>query len=78
MPDGDKFRLFEQINKYADVVKDRPDLRDLFYLPTLRPLVRFRSVPDILHSRLLPVRNQMIAGPGRTWNLHGAGARQRG
>ena len=64
MPDDSPSKQQELITKYSDVVKDRPDLRDLFYLPTLRPLVRSCNAPDMLHDRLLPVRNQLVTDPG--------------
>jgi hypothetical protein len=63
MPGGAPVKLKEQITKYADVVKDRPDLRDLFYLPTLRPLGRSCDVPPMLRRQLLPVRNQLVVDP---------------
>ena len=64
MPDETLSKQQELIKKYADVVKDRPDLRDLFYLPTLRPLGRSCDVPPMLRRQLLPVRNQLAADPG--------------
>ena len=64
MPDGAQEKLQQLIKRYADVVKDRPDLRDLFYLPTLRPLGRSCDVPQMLRRQLLPVRNQLLAAPG--------------
>jgi hypothetical protein len=64
MLEGAPDKLQDLIKKYADVVKDRPDLRDLFYLPTLRPLGRSCNVPPMLRKQLLPVRNQLVADPG--------------
>jgi hypothetical protein len=52
------------ISEAATVVKDRVDLRDLQYQPTLRPLVGARAVPVQLGDGRVRVRDQFAEASG--------------
>jgi hypothetical protein len=52
------------ISVTAKVIKDRPDLRDLEYKPTLQPLHGFQKVPEALLAYPGLVRNQLQVADG--------------
>jgi hypothetical protein len=52
------------ISDTAKVIKDRPDLRDLEYKPTLQPLQGLQKVPETLLAFPGLVRNQLQVAAG--------------
>jgi hypothetical protein len=63
--DADSIRFdAPKINEIAKVKRDRADLRDLRYQPTLNPLRAEQKVPQVLLNHPELVRNQNILRPG--------------
>ncbi len=60
--------VFEQRRKDSGVLKDRPDLRDLIYSPTLRPLHPFLMPPLPLLDGTMPVRTQLDHTTGKEYS----------